>query len=171
MGGMMGDLTENVRSAINEVLLIAALAATATAVLVSSFVTRRIVSPIEEMTEASQRIAGGHYDERVLVVGAGGLGSPVLRLLASSGAAHVTIIDDDVVDESNLHRQTLYSSGDLFTFGFTPGSPSVAIPIPAAAAITRGTVSNVARSVAATPNSRLSNRRAAATACTTKRSR
>ncbi len=74
MGGMMGDLTENVRRAINEVLLIAALAATATAVLVSSFVTRRIVRPIEEMTEASRRIADGHYDERVIVVGEDELG-------------------------------------------------------------------------------------------------
>jgi adenylyltransferase/sulfurtransferase len=50
---------------------------------------------------------------RVLVVGAGGLGSPVLRLLASSGIDHITIVDDDVVDESNLHRQTLYTSRDV----------------------------------------------------------
>jgi len=53
---------------------------------------------------------------RVLVVGAGGLGSPLLRLLAStsgSGVEHITLIDDDVVDESNLHRQTLYSSDDV----------------------------------------------------------
>jgi molybdopterin/thiamine biosynthesis adenylyltransferase len=53
---------------------------------------------------------------RVLVVGAGGLGSPLLRLLAvagGSGVEHITLIDDDVVDESNLHRQTLYSSGDV----------------------------------------------------------
>ena len=50
---------------------------------------------------------------RVLVVGAGGLSSPVLRLLARSDAAHITIVDDDVVDESNLHRQTLYGSADV----------------------------------------------------------
>jgi histidine kinase len=74
MGGMMGDLTGNFQRAINEVLLIAALAAAATAVLVSSFVTRRIVSPIEEMTRASQRIADGRYDERVRVVGEDELG-------------------------------------------------------------------------------------------------
>ncbi|MBW2404751.1 MAG: ThiF family adenylyltransferase [Deltaproteobacteria bacterium] len=42
--------------------------------------------------------------QRVLVVGAGGLGSPVLRQLATSGVAHITVIDDDVVDESNLPR-------------------------------------------------------------------
>lgn len=51
--------------------------------------------------------------QRVLVVGAGGLSSPVLDLLATSGASHVTIVDDDVVDESNLHRQTLYTDADV----------------------------------------------------------
>jgi molybdopterin/thiamine biosynthesis adenylyltransferase len=51
--------------------------------------------------------------QRVLVVGAGGLSSPVLRLLARSGVAEVTLVDDDVVDESNLHRQTLYSDADV----------------------------------------------------------
>ena len=50
---------------------------------------------------------------RVLVVGAGGLGSPVLQLLARSGVAHITVIDDDRVDESNLHRQTLYTRDDV----------------------------------------------------------
>ena len=51
--------------------------------------------------------------QRVLVVGAGGLSSPVLRLLAASGVSHITIVDDDLVDESNLHRQTLYTDADV----------------------------------------------------------
>ncbi len=50
---------------------------------------------------------------RILVVGAGGLSSPVLRLLSQSEATHITIVDDDVVDESNLHRQTLYGPSDV----------------------------------------------------------
>ncbi|MGB5194399.1 MAG: HesA/MoeB/ThiF family protein [Polyangiales bacterium] len=50
---------------------------------------------------------------RALVVGAGGLSSPVLRLLAKSRIGHVTIVDDDLVDESNLHRQTLYTDADV----------------------------------------------------------
>jgi len=53
------------------------------------------------------------HAHRVLVVGAGGLGSPVLQLLARSGVEHITIVDDDRVDESNLHRQTLYTRDDV----------------------------------------------------------
>lgn len=52
-------------------------------------------------------------DQRVLVVGAGGLSSPVLRLLAARDIAQLTIVDDDDVDESNLHRQTLYTDADV----------------------------------------------------------
>jgi adenylyltransferase/sulfurtransferase len=50
---------------------------------------------------------------RALVVGAGGLASPVLRLIARSGIDHITILDDDAVDQSNLHRQTLYTDADI----------------------------------------------------------
>lgn len=50
---------------------------------------------------------------RVLVVGAGGLGCPVLLYLAAAGVGHIGIIDDDVVDESNLQRQVLYTLEDL----------------------------------------------------------
>ena len=66
---MATDLLENFRTAVNEVLLVSAVVAVATAVIVSSFVTRRIVRPIQEMTAASQRIVDGRYDERVQVGG------------------------------------------------------------------------------------------------------
>lgn len=46
---------------------------------------------------------------RVVVVGAGGLGCPVLVNLASAGIAHITIVDPDSINISNIHRQTLYS--------------------------------------------------------------
>ncbi|MCB0037700.1 MAG: HAMP domain-containing protein, partial [Anaerolineales bacterium] len=69
MSGMMSDLTTSFQAAINEILLIASTLAVITAVFVSSFVTRRIVRPVQAMTQASQRIANGRYDERVAVVG------------------------------------------------------------------------------------------------------
>ncbi|MEJ6020392.1 molybdopterin-synthase adenylyltransferase MoeB [Corynebacterium sp. H113] len=52
-------------------------------------------------------------NSRVLVIGAGGLGSPVLLYLAASGVGHLTIIDDDTVDESNLQRQVLHRESDI----------------------------------------------------------
>ena len=49
----------------------------------------------------------------VLVVGAGGLGSPVLFYLAALGIGKIGIIDHDKIDISNLHRQILFTEKDL----------------------------------------------------------
>lgn len=65
---------------------------------------------LTEVGEAGQRRLA---EASVLVIGAGGLGSPVLHHLVASGVGTVGIVEFDTVDVSNLHRQTLYSSHDV----------------------------------------------------------
>lgn len=50
---------------------------------------------------------------KVLIVGAGGLGCPLLQYLAAAGIGKIGIIEFDLVDESNLQRQVLYGSADI----------------------------------------------------------
>jgi adenylyltransferase/sulfurtransferase len=50
---------------------------------------------------------------RVLVIGAGGLGAPAIRILLESGVNDVTVVDPDTVALENLHRQILFTDADV----------------------------------------------------------
>lgn len=52
---------------------------------------------------------------RVLVIGAGGLGAPLLMYLAAAGIGTLGVVDDDVVDLSNLQRQVIHGTGNIGT--------------------------------------------------------
>jgi molybdopterin/thiamine biosynthesis adenylyltransferase/rhodanese-related sulfurtransferase len=67
--------------------------------------SRQVLIP--EIGQAGQRKL---LDSKVLLIGAGGLGSPAALYLAASGIGTIGLVDDDVVDESNLQRQVLHAS-------------------------------------------------------------
>ena len=55
-------------------------------------------------------------NSKVLVVGAGGLGCPVIDYLSRAGVGNIGVVDNDKVNISNIHRQSLYSSKDVEKF-------------------------------------------------------
>ena len=61
--------------------------------------------------EGQQRLVGAS----ILIIGAGGLGSPAALYLAAAGVGHLGLVDDDVVDLSNLQRQILHTSESVGT--------------------------------------------------------
>lgn len=69
---------------------------------------RHIVLP--EVGGAGQvALAGAH----IAMIGCGGIGSPALQYLSAAGIGQLTLIDDDVVEESNLQRQTIFAAADI----------------------------------------------------------
>ncbi|KMK66196.1 HesA/MoeB/ThiF family protein [Puniceibacterium sp. IMCC21224] len=70
--------------------------------------TRQQILP-DVGVDGQARLTAAH----LLVVGAGGLGCPALMYLAGAGVGRITIVDPDVVSRSNLHRQVLYTEGDV----------------------------------------------------------
>jgi molybdopterin/thiamine biosynthesis adenylyltransferase len=76
----------------------------------------------EEITRYSKQLLLPEFGKKaqeklkrasILVIGAGGLGCPVLQYLAAAGSGRIGIVDFDVVDETNLQRQLLYTVNDL----------------------------------------------------------
>lgn len=88
---------------------------------------RPVVEPGPELTRAQLQRYSRHIllgpigrdgqrrllHARVAVVGAGGLGAPVIQYLAAAGIGRLTVIDDDVVEASNLQRQVIHSQATL----------------------------------------------------------
>ena len=74
--------------------------------------------------EGQQRI----LESRALIIGAGGLGSPAALYLGSAGVGHITLVDDDVVDVTNLQRQIAHTMARV-------GQPKTASATTAIAAI------------------------------------
>jgi len=68
---------------------------------------QRVLPEVGDAGQARLRAA------RVLVIGAGGLGAPLLGYLAGAGIGTLGVVDGDVLDASNLHRQTIYSLADV----------------------------------------------------------
>lgn len=60
-------------------------------------------------TEGQHRLA----QSKVAVIGSGGLGSPILTYLTAAGVGSIRLFDSDVVEESNLNRQVLFTSADI----------------------------------------------------------
>ena len=52
-------------------------------------------------------------ESSVFIIGAGGLGVPVLQYLTAAGVGHIGIIDNDKVDTTNLHRQVIYTEAEV----------------------------------------------------------
>ncbi|HET8612847.1 MAG TPA: molybdopterin-synthase adenylyltransferase MoeB [Sphingomonas sp.] len=59
--------------------------------------------------EGQKRLLAAH----ALIVGAGGIGSPVIQYCAAAGVGRLTVVDDDAVSLSNLQRQTLFATRDI----------------------------------------------------------
>jgi molybdopterin/thiamine biosynthesis adenylyltransferase/rhodanese-related sulfurtransferase len=112
-----------------------------------------LVEPVDELSESERartarhirlaqlgergqrRLAAAH----VAVIGAGGLGSPVILALAAAGVGTLTIVDDDIVESSNLQRQVIHSLATLGQPKVDSARAAVAGLSPQTRVVTRGT--------------------------------
>lgn len=70
--------------------------------------SRQILLPQIDITGQQKLL-----NSRVLIVGLGGLGSPVALYLGAAGVGHLTLVDDDIVELSNLQRQIIHGEQDI----------------------------------------------------------
>ncbi len=110
MGPWAGVLTGTARTPMKEHTVVAPLVEPADELTIDEVrrYSRHLIIPDVGM-EGQKRLKNA----KVLVIGAGGLGSPALLYLAAAGVGTLGIIDDDVVDESNLQRQIIHGQSDV----------------------------------------------------------
>src|ERR1051325_3412134 len=70
--------------------------------------SRHLIMP-EVGVEGQEKLV----DAKVLLIGAGGLGTPNALYLAAAGVGTLGLVDFDVVDHTNLHRQVIHGTGDV----------------------------------------------------------
>ncbi|BDZ55173.1 HesA/MoeB/ThiF family protein [Agromyces marinus] len=84
-------------------------------------------------TAGQRRLADAH----VVVLGAGGLGCTVIPALAAAGVGRLTLVDDDTVEETNLHRQTLHHDADIGRAKVDSAADAAALLAPGAVIVPR----------------------------------
>ena len=128
------DLHQNFHAAVNEILAVAALAAFLIAIAVSFFTSRRIVGPIQAMTQASQRIAAGDYEERVEVSSQDELGAlaqsfnQMAQTLEQTDARRQQLIGD-VAHELRTPLASIKSAMAGLIDGVLPAEPATFLSI------------------------------------------
>jgi signal transduction histidine kinase len=126
---LVADLNESFSQAVSQILLLAASAALLAALIVSTFVTRRLVSPIQRMKTASQRIAAGEYAERVAEPGQDELGdlarsfNQMAQTLAEAEERRRELIGD-VTHELRTPLANIRSVMEGVIDGVLPADPS-----------------------------------------------
>ena len=126
---LVADLNESFAQAVSQILLLAAGAALLAALIVSTFVTRRLVSPIQRMKAASQRIAAGEYAERVAEPGQDELGdlarsfNQMAQTLAEAEERRRELIGD-VTHELRTPLANIRSVMEGVIDGVLPADPS-----------------------------------------------
>lgn len=128
------DLHQNFHQAVNEILAVGALVAFVIAVGVSFFTSRRIVGPIQAMTQASQRIAAGDYQERVQVPSQDELGTlaqsfnQMAQTLAQTEERRQQLIGD-VAHELRTPLASIKSAMAALIDGVLPAEPETYLNI------------------------------------------
>ena len=128
------DLHDNFHAAVNEILVVAALVAFFISVGVSFFTSKRIVEPIIAMTQASQRIAAGNYEERVQVSSQDELGglaqsfNQMAQTLSQTEARRQQLIGD-VAHELRTPLTSVKSAMAGLIDGVLPAEPATFLTI------------------------------------------